>query len=115
MVQPAQEIVANKGDDIGPSHVSTTHVTPKGDSTLSSSGNGLHGTGEPEYVGNGQHGTIQVSPVLEEEAQSKGRWFQYVKTKQFWLVLLLGQGMFNSSQFSNSWKPGYIWLHTNNR
>jgi len=31
--------------------------------------------------------------VLEEEAQSKGRWFQYVKTKQFWLVLLLGQGM----------------------
>lgn len=98
MVQHSQEFVANKGDDIGPSHVDTTHVQPKGASSASSSGNGLHGVGEPEYVGNG-HGVIDVSPVLEDEAQSKGKWFQYVKTKQFWLVLLLGQGMFNSFIF----------------
>lgn len=29
--------------------------------------------------------------VLEAEAKSKGHWFAYVKTKQFWLVLVLGQ------------------------
>jgi len=29
--------------------------------------------------------------VLEHDAQTKGRWFQYVKTKQFWITLLLGQ------------------------
>jgi solute carrier family 35 protein F1/2 len=97
MVQHEQEFITNKGDDIGPSHVGSTHVTPKGDSSLSSSGNGLRGAGEPEFGGHGQHGMIDVSPVLEEEAQSKGRWFQYVKTKQFWLVLLLGQGMWRSS------------------
>ena len=97
MVQHEQEFIANKGDDIGPSHVGSTHVTPKGDSSLSSSGNGLRGAGEPEFGGHGQHGAIEVSPVLEEEAQSKGRWFQYVKTKQFWLVLLLGQGMWRFS------------------
>jgi hypothetical protein len=32
------------------------------------------------------------NPVLEQVAQEKGRWFQYVKTKQFWITLLLGQG-----------------------
>ncbi|KAF2015278.1 DUF914-domain-containing protein [Aaosphaeria arxii CBS 175.79] len=29
--------------------------------------------------------------VLEEDAQTKGKWFTYFKTKQFWIVLLLGQ------------------------
>jgi hypothetical protein len=30
--------------------------------------------------------------VLEHDAQTKGRWFQYIKTKQFWITLALGQG-----------------------
>lgn len=46
---------------------------------------GEHGV--PEYVGDSAH-----NEVLEAEAESKGLWFAYVKTKQFWLVLVLGQG-----------------------
>ncbi|KAF2714638.1 DUF914-domain-containing protein [Pleomassaria siparia CBS 279.74] len=86
------QITANKGDDVGPSSVNTTHVVPKGASSLDggSGKNGLHGAREPEYVGHDGAG-VEHSPVLEDEAMSKGRWFQYVKTKQFWLVLLLGQ------------------------
>ena len=37
---------------------------------------------------NGAHG----NEVLERDAQTKGRWFQYIKTKQFWVTLMLGQG-----------------------
>lgn len=29
--------------------------------------------------------------VLERDAQSKGSWFAYLKTRQFWITLLLGQ------------------------
>lgn len=36
---------------------------------------------------------VTGNDVLEQDAQTKGRWFQYVKTKQFWITLLLGQGM----------------------
>ncbi|KAL5117573.1 hypothetical protein ACEQ8H_004466 [Pleosporales sp. CAS-2024a] len=32
------------------------------------------------------------STTLEAVAESKGRWFQYLKTKQFWITLVLGQG-----------------------
>lgn len=31
------------------------------------------------------------NPVLEGNDQTQGRWFQYLKTKQFWITLLLGQ------------------------
>jgi len=93
MAQHKQELVVNKADDIGPATVDTTHVTPKAAS--SDSGNGSHGG--DESAGQGQ---IEPSPVLESEAESKGRWFQYVKTKQFWLVLLLGQGAFYFPLFS---------------
>jgi len=37
------------------------------------------------------------NPTLEAVAESKGRWFQYVKTKQFWITLLLGQGTSTST------------------
>jgi len=37
--------------------------------------------------------TVMGNGMLEHDAQTKGRWFQYVKTKQFWITLLLGQGM----------------------
>ena len=81
-------VSATKGDDVAPTNtLDTTTVLPKDVSSDSYSGNGPAngGHGVPEYVG-------QHSEVLEEEAQSKGKWFSYVKTKQFWLVLLLGQG-----------------------
>jgi solute carrier family 35 protein F1/2 len=45
----------------------------------------------PENEHNGA--SLTNNPVLEQVAQEKGRWFQYVKTKQFWITLLLGQGM----------------------
>lgn len=89
MAQPTQEQFATKGDDIGPNGaVDTTHVQPKGTSDVSS-GNEQLGV---RVVDTDAHGTEGVNPVLEHEAQSKGRWFQYVKTKQFWLVMILGQG-----------------------
>lgn len=42
----------------------------------------------------GNDAGVQANPTLEAVAESKGRWFQYVKTKQFWITLLLGQGRF---------------------
>jgi hypothetical protein len=77
----------NKGDDVSPV-LETTHVQPKGALEIGgSSGNGrASGHGESQYVVTGPN------ELMEEEAQSKGRWLSYVKTKQFWLVLLLGQG-----------------------
>ncbi|EAT78737.2 hypothetical protein SNOG_13713 [Parastagonospora nodorum SN15] len=38
----------------------------------------------------GNDAGAQANPTLEAVAESKGRWFQYVKTKQFWITLLLG-------------------------
>jgi solute carrier family 35 protein F1/2 len=52
-------------------------------------------TGAGTYVTpeNESHNGAPGNEVLEQDAQTKGRWFQYVKTKQFWITLLLGQGM----------------------
>ncbi|CAE7188604.1 hypothetical protein CFE70_006826 [Pyrenophora teres f. teres 0-1] len=36
-------------------------------------------------------GIAAENEVLERDAQTKGQWFQYLKTKQFWITLLLGQ------------------------
>ncbi|KAF2477606.1 DUF914-domain-containing protein [Lindgomyces ingoldianus] len=84
------EVVLNKGDDVGPlANVDATHIHPKG-TTVSdaSSGNGQNdGHGVPELVGQQNSGTT----VAELEGKSTGKWFAYVKTKDFWLVLLLGQ------------------------
>lgn len=66
----------------------TAHVHPKDSSSPAyRSGNEQRGGdhGVAEYVGH------PGNEVLEEEAQSKGTWFAYVKTKQFWVVLILGQ------------------------
>lgn len=38
-------------------------------------------------------GIATENEILERDAQTKGQWFQYLKTKQFWITLLLGQGM----------------------
>jgi solute carrier family 35 protein F1/2 len=52
-------------------------------------------TGAGHYVTseNESHSGAPANEVLERDAQTKGRWFQYIKTKQFWVTLLLGQGM----------------------
>lgn len=39
-----------------------------------------------------EQNAITPNNTLDQVAESKGRWFQYVKTKQFWITLLLGQG-----------------------
>lgn len=71
-------VVPNKGDDMGqPEYVGKTAAAA---GIYASSGNESHG-GAPG------HG----NDVLEQDAQTKGRWFQYVKTKQFWITLIIGQ------------------------
>src|SRR5690348_8205774 len=51
------------------------------------------GTGAIVSSENEHHGvTARGEEVLERDAATKGRWFAYVKTKQFWITLLLGQG-----------------------
>ncbi|CAI6334736.1 unnamed protein product [Periconia digitata] len=70
-----------------------THIVqPKGSdavttTTAAASGNG-HGVAQ--FVDGGST-TEGGNAVLESDAQTKGQWFAYVKTKQFWLALLLGQ------------------------
>lgn len=75
-----------KGEDIhtaaAPVHTTTVH--PKGLDVSTSSGN--------ECTGESLHAVGTGNEVLENDALSKGRWFQYLKTKQFWLTMLLGQG-----------------------
>lgn len=39
----------------------------------------------------GSPGAGANNEVLEQVAQEKGQWFKYLKTKQFWITLLLGQ------------------------
>ena len=81
--------VLDKGADIGPvEQVDTIPVRPKGSSVSdSSSGNGLAGQahGVPELVGGSGEGNAATT-----EEKSKRRWFNYLKTRDFWIVLLLG-------------------------
>ncbi|KAL6704181.1 hypothetical protein ACN47E_008438 [Coniothyrium glycines] len=50
-------------------------------------------TGAAHHVSsdNEQASALSGNGILERDAQSKQRWFQYFKTKQFWITLLLGQ------------------------
>jgi solute carrier family 35 protein F1/2 len=73
-----------KGEDIHAGPIVTQSVHPK-DSEVA-------GSSENERTGAPLHTVGTGNEVLERDAQSKGRWFQYLKTKQFWLTLLLGQG-----------------------
>jgi solute carrier family 35 protein F1/2 len=75
--QPAAGYYGNKSD------VSVERQVDK-------TGAGVNVSSENEQAGSPAMG----NPTLEAVAQTKGRWFQYVKTKQFWITLLLGQGMF---------------------
>jgi hypothetical protein len=76
---PTAGIIPNKGDDVVDFHAADK------------SGAGAYVSPENEHHG---------APVLASEepvVQTKGQWFQYIKTKQFWITLLLGQGMFTIS------------------
>jgi hypothetical protein len=55
----------------------------------------INKTGAGTYVSSENETAVTTAAgneVLEHDAHTKGRWFQYVKTKQFWITLLLGQG-----------------------
>jgi solute carrier family 35 protein F1/2 len=58
-------------------------------------------TGATQYVTseNESRNGAPANEVLERDAQTKGRWFQYVKTKQFWITLALGQGLCSPSSY----------------
>jgi len=80
----AAEGFFGKGEDIHTGPVVTQIVHPKDAEATTSS--------ENERTGAPLQAVRTANEVLERDAESKGRWFQYVKTKQFWLTLLLGQG-----------------------
>ncbi|KAF2497738.1 hypothetical protein BU16DRAFT_323714 [Lophium mytilinum] len=91
MAQHNSAAVMSKDVDIGPAEQvdSTMHVRPKGSdiSDDSGSGNGraVDGHGVPELVG--ENGAPTEGG---RKGQGKGKWFNYLKTKDFWIVLLLG-------------------------
>ncbi|PSN74143.1 DUF914-domain-containing protein [Corynespora cassiicola Philippines] len=93
-----REFFADKGDDIGnTTSVEATHaVRPKGSSgsdrarDAGGSSTSTTGHGAPELT-TAPTNASGVNPTLEHEAESKGRWFQYVRTRQFWITMLLGQ------------------------
>lgn len=81
-------------------HPATGVVVPHDDArghygpqVVDKAGAGTRVTSENESHSGGASGDAIVAgnPVLESDAQTKGRWFQYLKTKQFWITLLLGQ------------------------
>lgn len=83
-----------KGEDIRTGPVITQTVHPKDSEFTASS--------ENERSGAPLHTVSTGNEVLERDAESKGRWFQYLKTKQFWLTLLLGQGTSSPSPDENA-------------
>ncbi|KAH7065832.1 hypothetical protein BKA63DRAFT_427370 [Paraphoma chrysanthemicola] len=68
---PAGGVVLNKGNDAG----------------VDKTGTGAYVSSENEHAAS----PVMTNEVLERDAQTKGRWFAYLKTKQFWITLLLGQ------------------------
>jgi hypothetical protein len=58
------------------------------EATIDKTGAGTYVSSENDHAVS----PVMGNEVLEHNAQTKGRWFQYVKTKQFWITLLLGQG-----------------------
>lgn len=92
IVHPAEGFFG-KGEDIRTQPVHTTTVHPKTVELPASSEN-EHSSASLHAVGTGNE-------VLENDAQSKGRWFAYLKTKQFWLTMLLGQGKSSPAQDYN--------------
>ncbi|KAF2277980.1 DUF914-domain-containing protein [Westerdykella ornata] len=91
MTHTEPQAVFDKGDGLSVAATEqppTTTVHPK-----SATSGRSHSENEPadgvtdaaEYAG------WEHNPVLERDAETKGTWFAYMKTKQFWVVLVLGQ------------------------
>ncbi|KAL5414330.1 hypothetical protein PMIN06_002310 [Paraphaeosphaeria minitans] len=76
----AGDINSNNTIDMTPTD--TVAHQPKGVDATGS----LDGTGVPTLVA-----SHEPSPVLERDAATKGSWMAYVKTKQFWIAMVLGQ------------------------
>lgn len=108
----APEVALDKGDDMGAVRGSTATPVGKPVATVQpkdvtagsgSSGNGqTDGSGTVEYVG-GDGTAREIGDETSSEGEGgegdgsggivrKRTWFAYVKTKQFWVVLVLGQG-----------------------
>ncbi|KAK3214312.1 hypothetical protein GRF29_28g2730865 [Pseudopithomyces chartarum] len=82
MAQPTpQESFAPRKDDIDMSESHTIVHQPKGADAVPENGHGV-----PTLVAE-----REANPVLEEDAATQGTWTAYVKTKQFWIAMLLGQ------------------------
>lgn len=77
-----QESFAPKGDDIDMTNTDTVVHQPKG----ADAGGPENGHGVPTLVT-----SHEANPVLERDAQTQGTWAGYVKTKQFWIAMVLGQ------------------------
>lgn len=106
MAQAGPHLFMDKGDDAGTvaqvydKSTSAGTAQPPGGASSPSSDSGNNGTadggvhGPAEYIAGygGAENESVANEVLAEEARSKGTWFAYVKTKQFWVVLVLGQG-----------------------
>jgi len=83
MATPIESTAAIRASDIETKVDTTTHVRPKdnGDGIDASS---QGGSGSPELVG----GDADVERAVNRK---KGKeWFAYIKTKQFWVVLVMG-------------------------
>lgn len=90
---------ASKSNDVEVIPIDTIHARPKnqdgqaelpGDSDDAGSSNLKHGT--PQFTGldDQEQATSGNITVGERFKLKRKSWFQYVKTKDFWLVLLLG-------------------------
>ena len=88
-----QGAFAPRKEEIDTTTSDTIVHQPKGAGTTSPE----NGSGIPTLVASPSHEAHEVSPVLERDAQTKGSWTAYVKTKQFWIAMLLGQSKLHSS------------------
>ena len=79
-----QESFAPRKDDIDMTESDTIVHQPKGADAGPENGHGV-----PTLVA-----SHEASPVLERDAATQGSWTAYVKTKQFWIAMLLGQSTF---------------------
>ncbi|KAK5147390.1 hypothetical protein LTR04_000847 [Oleoguttula sp. CCFEE 6159] len=91
-------VTANASADVDPIPIESVQVRPKGvrdggsdEIASSSSGNGLaHGTPERTDMGMSE-GCYSGERTVEELVGKKKGLFSYVKTRDFWVVLALGQ------------------------
>jgi hypothetical protein len=93
MAIPEAPLVVSKSDDIGPAErVSGTRLSASSkDPSLSDTVSGNErpdGHGVPELVGEEQGRGENAGAGTEPEG--KRTWFAYLRTRDFWLVMLLG-------------------------